>query len=141
MKFITILLFVFLCSNLAADTLDIEIHGVSDAGILHLGIYDSKEVFEADKGDKPGPQPGLVSGIVEKIEKGIYRGSLEIPAGTYAIGYYIDANENEKLDTNFVGIPKEEFGFSNNVMGTFGPPKFEAASFLLDQHKKIIMEL
>ena len=40
--------------------------------------------------------------------------------------------KNEKLDTNFFGIPKEQFGFSNNAKGRFGPPSFESASFELD---------
>jgi len=128
-------------STLNADTLDVEIHGVTKEGMLHLAIYDSKDVFESDKGDKPGPRPGIVSGRVKQVAKGIYRDSFEIPAGTYAIGFYIDANGNEKLDTNFIGIPKEEFGFSNNAMGAFSAPKFEAASFILVDHKKIQIDL
>jgi len=128
-------------STLNADTLDVEIHGVTKEGMLHLAIYDSKEVFEADKGDQPGERPGIVSGAVKRVSKGIYRDSFEIPAGTYAIGFYIDANGNEKLDTNFLGMPKEEFGFSNNAMGTFSAPKFEAASFILVDHKKIQIDL
>ncbi|MFN7603100.1 MAG: DUF2141 domain-containing protein [Bacteroidota bacterium] len=30
-----------------------------------------------------------------------------------------------------MGIPKEGYGFSNNVMGSFGPPSFEKAKFKL----------
>ena len=33
------------------------------------------------------------------------------------------------MDTNFVGIPKEPFGFSNNVMGKMSPPKWKDAKF------------
>ena len=141
MKIFYSLIFVFGVSALSADTLEVEIHGVTEEGMLHLAIYDSKEVFESDKGDKPGPRSGIVSGTVKKIATGIYRDSFEIPAGTYAIGFYIDTNLNEKLDTNFLGIPKEEFGFSNNAMGAFAPPKFEAASFVLANHKKIQIDL
>ena len=57
------------------------------------------------------------------------------------IGYYIEANENEKLDNNFIGIPKEEYAFSNNARSTFGPPNFESASFTLDSYRKLLMEL
>ena len=52
-----------------------------------------------------------------------------------------DANENEKLDTNFLGIPKEQFGFSNDAKGSFGPPSFESASFEVTQSKKIVINL
>jgi uncharacterized protein (DUF2141 family) len=45
--------------------------------------------------------------------------------GTYAISIIHDENENDKLDTNLFGVPKEGFGFSNDVMGSFGPPSFE----------------
>ena len=40
-----------------------------------------------------------------------------------------DENENNKLDTNFLGIPKESFGCSNNAKGFMGPPKWEDAKF------------
>lgn len=53
----------------------------------------------------------------------------DVPEGTYAISVIHDANDNGKIDKNFIGIPTEGFGFSNNVMGTFGPPGFSAASF------------
>ena len=42
----------------------------------------------------------------------------------YAIRFIHDENRNEELDTNFLGIPKEGFGFSNDVMGKFGPKDF-----------------
>jgi len=42
----------------------------------------------------------------------------------YAVRFIHDENENEKLDTNFLGIPKEGFGFSNDAMGKFGPKDF-----------------
>lgn len=45
--------------------------------------------------------------------------------GSYAVSIIHDENENDKLDTNFFGVPKEGFGFSNNAMGTFGPPNFD----------------
>lgn len=46
-----------------------------------------------------------------------------------AISVVHDLNSNNKMDTNLFGIPKEPFGFSNNVMNPFGPPNFEQAAF------------
>jgi uncharacterized protein (DUF2141 family) len=40
-----------------------------------------------------------------------------------------DENANGKLDTNFVGMPREGVGASNDAKGHMGPPKFNAASF------------
>ena len=127
--------------QVSSDTLEIEINNIAKPGILHLGVYDSKKVFESDRGDKPGPQPGIVAGIVKKVSKGVFKEEIKVPSGTYAIGLYIDANENEKMDTNFLGIPKEQFGFSNDAKGSFGPPSFESASFELVKSKKIVINL
>ena len=43
-----------------------------------------------------------------------------------------DENRNGKLDTNFLGIPKEGVGASNNPKSRFGPPSFEESMFVLD---------
>ena len=39
---------------------------------------------------------------------------------------------NGKLDTNWVGIPKEGYGFSNDVKALLGAPPFSAARFKYD---------
>lgn len=52
-----------------------------------------------------------------------------IPSGTYAVSVFHDENFNGKLDTNFMGIPREGVGASNDAKGHFGPPKFAAAAF------------
>ncbi len=48
----------------------------------------------------------------------------DLKNGQYAIRYFHDENKNEELDTNFIGIPKEGFGFSNDAIGKFGPKDF-----------------
>ena len=52
-----------------------------------------------------------------------------IAFGTYAVSVFHDENSNGKLDTNFIGIPREGVGASNNAKGRLGPPKFAAAAF------------
>ena len=37
-----------------------------------------------------------------------------LPAGDYGVAVVQDINKNLKLDTNFLGIPKEPVGFSRN---------------------------
>ncbi len=64
-----------------------------------------------------------------------------IPQGTIAVAIYHDENMNEKLDTGLFKIPKEGYAFSNNVFGSFGPPKFESASFQLDGKKEIKIKI
>ena len=52
-----------------------------------------------------------------------------IAPGTYAVSVFHDENSNGKLDTNFLGIPREGVGASNDAKGHRGPPKFGAAAF------------
>jgi len=52
-----------------------------------------------------------------------------VAPGTYAVAVFHDENSNGKLDTNFLGIPREGVGASNDAQGHFGPPKFDAAAF------------
>jgi uncharacterized protein (DUF2141 family) len=52
-----------------------------------------------------------------------------IAVGRYAISAFHDENSNGKLDTNFIGMPREGVGASNDAKGHMGPPKFPAAAF------------
>lgn len=61
--------------------------------------------------------------------------------GKYAIKIYHDENRNEKMDFNWMGIPKEGYGFSGNPKVTFGPPDFEEFLFQIDSDKKIIINM
>jgi uncharacterized protein (DUF2141 family) len=54
--------------------------------------------------------------------------TFQVPPGRYGIVVIHDENENQKLDRNFFGIPKEGFGFSNNPRIFFSAPSWQAAS-------------
>ena len=54
---------------------------------------------------------------------------LDIPPGTYALVVVHDENMNSKLDTNWLGVPTEGYGFSNDAKGFLSPPSFPAADF------------
>jgi uncharacterized protein (DUF2141 family) len=57
---------------------------------------------------------------------------VDIAPGTYALAVVHDENMNGKLDTNWLGIPIEGYGFSNDARALLGPPSFAAASFQYD---------
>ena len=61
--------------------------------------------------------------------------------GDYAVSVYHDKNDNQEMDSNFMGIPSEPYGFSNNAMGTFGPPSFEKAKVSVDENKSAVINL
>jgi uncharacterized protein (DUF2141 family) len=53
----------------------------------------------------------------------------DVAPGTYGISAFHDQNDNQKLDTNLIGVPVEDYGASNNARGVFGPPSFDDARF------------
>lgn len=63
-----------------------------------------------------------------------------LPYGEYAVRVYHDANGNDKLDMNFMGVPKEPYGFSNNVRGKFGPAEWKQVKFEL-QTERVTIEI
>lgn len=64
----------------------------------------------------------------------------DLADGEYAIKMFQDENGNNALDSNMMGIPKEGYGFSNNV-GMFGAPKFEEAKFIVKDNTIIEVDL
>lgn len=66
--------------------------------------------------------------------------TFSLPAGTYAVKVFHDENNNGELDTNFIGIPKEGVGFSNNP-SLMGMPSFDKVSFQLNGDKTVKIEL
>lgn len=57
---------------------------------------------------------------------------IDIPPGTYALAVVHDENMDGKLATNWLGVPKEGYGFSNNAQALLRAPSFDAASFPYD---------
>jgi uncharacterized protein (DUF2141 family) len=54
---------------------------------------------------------------------------VNVAPGRYAVSGFHDANVNERMDTNIVGLPLEAVGLSNNPKAGFGPPRFKASQF------------
>jgi uncharacterized protein (DUF2141 family) len=114
---------------MAQQTLTVQITNVkNDKGQIAVALYNSEKDFMKVR----------YQGKVTKALKGAVEVTFEnIPSGYYGLSVIHDANENNKLDTNMLGIPKEGFGFSNNVMGTFGPPSFEKAKVEVSSNKNV----
>lgn len=64
-----------------------------------------------------------------------------LPKGKYAVQIFHDENKNEKMDFNFMGIPKEGYGFSNDARGFMSAPAFEKQLVTLDQDRAIQIRL
>lgn len=62
----------------------------------------------------------------------------DVPQGTFAVSVLHDENGNGKMDKNFVGIPKEGYGASNNPKKKRRPPTFDEAKFSLNSAEQSI---
>lgn len=132
-----VFIFAIFVSMAYAQTgsIDVEISGINDPkGLMSIGLYSNEKGF-SDKGKEYKGTDVKVTGqtVVYTFK--------DVPFDTYAIAIFHDTNSNGKLDKNFLGIPKEGHAFSNNVFGTFGPPDFKDASFVLTGKKMIKIKM
>jgi uncharacterized protein (DUF2141 family) len=61
--------------------------------------------------------------------KGVTCHFSDVPEGTYAVSIGHDLNANRRVDTNFIGLPTEQWGVSNNARPSLRAPRFDEASF------------
>ncbi len=99
----------------------------NSSGTVACALFDAPEGF-------PNDYLRMATNVmVIKIRKDQARCDFEdIPPGSYAMAVIHDENMNGKLDTNWLGIPTEGYGFSNDAKGVVGAPSFSAASFTYD---------
>ena len=91
----------------------------NNKGSCIVCIYDNAKSF-SEKGGKP------VSCLTVPVDgKSAAAVFGNVRQGTYAIMVIHDANGNRKFDTNFLGIPKEGYGASQNKLPFAAAPKFE----------------
>jgi uncharacterized protein (DUF2141 family) len=116
LRFIAALLFSLPAT---AATIDVHVTGTAGGkGNVNVAVCDRERFLKqcAYTGSVPARDGETVVTI-----KGV-------PAGTWAVLAYQDENSNGELDRNLVGIPRENYGFSRDARGRFGPPSFEDAA-------------
>lgn len=112
----------------AQYTLTIEIKNLRNSyGRVHLLLNNEKE--------------HKVAGLSKYIQDKKCVFVIEnLKPGKYAAKFIHDENNNEKLETNWMGIPREGFGFSNNPVLIFGPPSHEDTLFDLNINKTVFIK-
>ena len=108
-------------SPASAAELRVVINGVrSDDGRLMVDVYATEEKYRANAGNGNGDYRTDVTARQGSVTAVL----TNVPPGRYGATVIHDENANGKLDTNFLGIPREGVGASNNAKGSFGPPSF-----------------
>jgi uncharacterized protein (DUF2141 family) len=109
---------------LTENVIHVDVRGLrSDKGQMLCALFSSAEAF-------PRKADQAIARLTAKIAK--HQATCDFTAvapGTYAVSVVHDENSNGKLDRNFIGMPREGVGASNDAKGHMGPPKFSAASF------------
>jgi uncharacterized protein (DUF2141 family) len=94
-------------SSLSVEIVELE----SNKGVVIVDLLDTTEESVRDTTVKISDNKCIF--VFKDVKK-----------GRYAMRYFHDENSDEEMETNFLGIPKDGFGFSNDAMGKFGPKDF-----------------
>ncbi len=101
---------------------------INNSGLTGKTLFVAVHSIAADfpmNDDKAIKRAAIATG--DKTELSI----PNVTSGEYAVAVFADVNGNGKLDSNFIGMPKEPVAVSRDAKGRFGPPKFADAAFLV----------
>ncbi len=116
-------------------SLKITVNGIKQiSGKIELSLYNNPETFPKDNEEYKSVSIPVKSNSVSCTIN-------NLPAGKYALAYYHDANSDNRCNRNFIGIPKEGFGFSNNVKPGFRAPSFSSCKINLYKNKSIDLHI
>jgi len=104
----------------AADTLKVNVTGLSPNGVLLVALYKGEAAYT-------GGQPVKAERITISADTASV--IFDVEPGQYGLKILHDQNANGKMDTNPFGIPVEPFAFSNNAKGRMGPAQWSDAAF------------
>ena len=121
-----VLLMAFLVSPATAisaqsSQLVVRIDGLrSGDGVVRLGLFDSADDFPRGRPAIGQAIPAMTGSVVAVFD--------DVSQGRYAIALYHDEDDNGEFTKNFLGLPLEGFGFSNDAPVGLGPPGFDTAA-------------
>ena len=110
-------------------SLEVHINGLkSNKGKVLLKLSDNKNKLTNKKSAK----------INNKSCTLIF---INLKEGKYLFSYFHDENSNNKLDSNWLGIPSEGYGFSNNALSKFGYPSIKDRLFIINKNTTITLTI
>ncbi len=128
--FSCIILFPFSKSKLTIEVKSIP----NEKGNIFIALFRPKDEF-------PVYGKQYIGKIIPVSGKKMSYSFSELAEGKYAVAVFHDENKNGKLDKNYLGIPTEAYGFSNNARRTFSAPSFEEAEVNLNSDLAISITL
>ena len=127
-RYLPALLLLSAASVSSAATIEVRVSNVAGGkGTINVAACDKERFLKQCAYSASAPaQAGETVVLIEGV-----------PPGTWAVLAYQDENGNKELDRNVIGIPKENYGFSRDAKGTFGPPSFEATAIQVDGERAV----
>jgi uncharacterized protein (DUF2141 family) len=101
----------------ARGNLSVTVQGVVPGGMIRLGLYDRAGYGKDDNPVAFADVPAKTGETVVQLSN--------IPPGDYGVMVYQDVNGNGRVDNNFIGIPREPYGFSRNAKPFLSKPGFD----------------
>jgi uncharacterized protein (DUF2141 family) len=123
---------LLLAAGAQAATVDVHVSNVAGGkGSLKVAVCDRERflkqcAYTASMPAREGENVIAVPGI---------------PKGTWAVLVFQDENGNGELDRNFIGIPKENYGFSRDAASKFGPPGFDEAAIQVGDEATVVAKV
>lgn len=127
-----------LCVNAQSPNIEILFTDIrSSQGNIIVKIFTDNQSFKDDK------EVGKVKFSKADALSGNLIGKISLQPGEYGLALLDDENNNNEMDYNFIGLPKEGFGFSNFYLTGFNRPEFERFKFTVSENRtvKITMKL
>lgn len=127
------LLFVLISVSLCAQVLTVEITGIrNNKGSIRLAFFTDNTSFRNDN-----PEFEKVLSKKNMENNSITVSFDKIPPGTYGIAMLDDEDEDGKMRYNFLGVPREGFGFSNLYHTGYRRPSFDDFKFKFFENKSV----
>lgn len=107
----------------ARSTLTVRITGLNAGkGQLRIAVFNSEQTWLDES-----------AAVYKTVLEGDSRERAwrigDVPHGEYAVAVFHDENRDGKLNRSVLGIPQEQYGFSNNARGVFGPANWKDSRF------------
>lgn len=137
MKYLVLFFLSFAVNTAIAQTynLSISIPNLNNKeGEIQIGLYNNAKKFPKDDGQ--------YKVLIIKTDQfsGTYT-IKDLPKGEYAVALMHDENADKICNLNFLGIPKEGYGFSKNVKPKFSAPSFNDCKFDLSANTTITIKI
>jgi uncharacterized protein (DUF2141 family) len=119
----------------AAD-LVVRVSGISEPlGQVGCSLFSGATGFPTDTATARSQWQGADA-------KGVTCRFSDVPEGTYAVSIGHDVNGNKRVDTDFVGLPTEQWGVSNNARPSLRAPRFDEAAFkVAADAKEVVIDI